>query len=79
MLSQGRNRMPVDGYGQGGGKSAADMKSEQQAAIDNAPTITRCVCGWTYEGTALEGRELAKGRRSSTVGRFEVLTGEDPS
>jgi hypothetical protein len=55
--------MPVDGYGQGGGKSAADMKSEQQAAIDNAPTITRCVCGWTYEGTALEGRELAKGHR----------------
>jgi hypothetical protein len=39
------------------------MKSEQQAAIDNAPTITRCVCGWTYEGTALEGRELAKGHR----------------
>jgi hypothetical protein len=55
--------MPVDGHGRGGGKSAAEMRAEQQAAIDNAPTITRCLCGWTYEGTALEGRELAKGHR----------------
>jgi hypothetical protein len=50
--------------GVGGGKSQADMKAEHQAAIDNTPITTRCAfCNWTYEGTALEGRELAKGHR----------------
>jgi hypothetical protein len=40
------------------------MKAEHQTAIDNTPITTRCAfCEWTYEGTALEGRELAKGHR----------------
>jgi hypothetical protein len=40
------------------------MLAEQQAVIDNTPITTRCAfCQWTYEGTALEGRELAKGHR----------------
>jgi hypothetical protein len=46
------------------GKSAAEMKAEQQAANDAQPIITRCAfCKWEYAGTALEGRELAKGHR----------------
>jgi hypothetical protein len=50
--------------GVGGGKSQKDMKAEHQAAIDNTPITTRCAfCTWTHEGTALEGRELAKGHR----------------
>jgi hypothetical protein len=50
--------------GVGGGKSQKDMKAEHQAAIDNTPITTRCAfCTWTYEGTALEGRELAKSHR----------------
>jgi hypothetical protein len=50
--------------GVGGGKSKKEMIAEQQAAIDNTPITTRCAfCDWTYEGTALEGRELAKGHR----------------
>jgi hypothetical protein len=57
--------MPVTGHGVGGGKSAAEMKEEQQANIDNAPLTTRCaLCDWSYEGTALEGRELAKNHRT---------------
>jgi hypothetical protein len=40
------------------------MKAEHQTAIDNTPITTLCAfCPWTYEGTALEGRELAKGHR----------------
>jgi hypothetical protein len=54
----------VPGAGKGGGKSAKDMRAEQQAHVDASPIITRCAfCNWTYEGTALEGRELAKGHR----------------
>jgi hypothetical protein len=56
--------MTVKGHGVGGGKSAAAMREEQNTAIDNMPMITRCaLCDWLYEGTALEGRELAKGHR----------------
>jgi hypothetical protein len=51
------------GHGKGGGKSAADMAAEHRANMDAAHTITRCMCGWSYEGTAREGRELAKGHR----------------
>jgi hypothetical protein len=55
---------PVQGHGVGGGKSKKEMLAEQQAHIDNTPITTRCAfCTWTYEGTALEGRELAKGHR----------------
>jgi hypothetical protein len=40
------------------------MRAEQQASLDAAPITTRCAfCDWTYQGTALEGRELAKGHR----------------
>jgi hypothetical protein len=54
----------VRGGGQGGGKSAKEMRAEYQAHIDASPIITRCAfCNWTYQGTALEGRELAKGHR----------------
>jgi hypothetical protein len=54
----------VRGTGQGGGKSAKEMRAEHQAHIDASPIITRCAfCKWTYQGTALEGRELAKGHR----------------
>jgi hypothetical protein len=54
----------VRGGGQGGGKSAKEMRAEHQAHIDASPIITRCAfCKWTYQGTALEGRELAKGHR----------------
>jgi hypothetical protein len=56
--------MPVKGSGVGGGKSAKEMKADQQDFIDNTPITTRCAfCTWTHEGTALEGRELAKGHR----------------
>jgi hypothetical protein len=56
--------MPVDGYGRGGGKSAATMKEEQQTWVDNMAITTSCAfCNWTYEGTAYEGRQLAKGHR----------------
>lgn len=52
------------GSGKGGGKSAADMWAEQRAITDQAPTTTSCAfCDWRYEGTAHEGRELAKGHR----------------
>jgi hypothetical protein len=55
---------PVQGHGVGGGKSAAEMREAQQTNLDNMPTTTRCaLCNWVYEGTALEGRELAKGHR----------------
>jgi hypothetical protein len=54
----------VRGGGQGGGKSAKEMRAEHQAHIDASPIITRCAfCKWEYHGTALEGRELAKGHR----------------
>jgi hypothetical protein len=51
------------GSGQGGGRSAKEMNERFQASMDDQPCITRCLCGWTYEGTAREGRELAKGHR----------------
>jgi hypothetical protein len=54
--------MPT-GYSRDVGKTAQQMQAEQQAFRDAAHTITRCICGWSYEGTALEGRELAKGHR----------------
>jgi hypothetical protein len=50
--------------GVGGGKSAKEMTAETRATMDAMPTVTRCAfCPWTYEGTASEGRELAKGHR----------------
>lgn len=51
------------GSGQGGGRSAAEMKERFRASMDAQPCVTRCMCGWSYEGTAREGRELAKGHR----------------
>jgi hypothetical protein len=51
------------GHGKGGGRSAAEMRAEHQATMDAMPCVTRCMCGWSYEGTAREGRELAKGHR----------------
>jgi hypothetical protein len=50
--------------GVGGGKSQKEMRAEHQAAIDNTPITTLCaLCNWVHEGTALEGRELAKTHR----------------
>jgi hypothetical protein len=50
--------------GVGGGKSQKEMKAEQQEAENQQPITTRCTfCTWTFHGTALEGRELAKGHR----------------
>ena len=50
--------------GLGGGKSGQQLRNELQAAADKQPCTTRCaLCGWTYTGTAYEGRELAKGHR----------------
>jgi hypothetical protein len=50
--------------GVGGGKSQKEMKAEQQEAENQQPITTSCAfCTWTYEGTAYEGRELAKGHR----------------
>jgi hypothetical protein len=50
--------------GVGGGKSQKEMRAEQQSAEDLQPITTRCAfCPWTFHGTALEGRELAKGHR----------------
>jgi hypothetical protein len=55
---------PVKGRGLGGGKAASEMQAEHQTNLDNMPTTTRCaLCNWVYEGTAYEGRELAKGHR----------------
>jgi hypothetical protein len=51
------------GSGKGGGRSAAEMRAEHQAMMDAQPCVTRCMCGWSYEGTVAEGRELAKGHR----------------
>jgi hypothetical protein len=54
----------VRGGGQGGGKSAKEMRAEHQAHIDASPIITRCAfCKWRYNGTAAEGREHAKNHR----------------
>jgi hypothetical protein len=54
----------MTGHGRGGGKSAAEMKEEARRNMDAQPIITRCAfCKWEYEGTAREGRELAKGHR----------------
>jgi hypothetical protein len=49
--------------GNGGGKSGAELRAEADQQRDATLTVTRCVCGWEYEGTAAEGRELAKGHR----------------
>lgn len=50
--------------GRGGGKSGAQLTAELHHARDQAELTTRCaLCGWTYTGTAHEGRELAKGHR----------------
>jgi hypothetical protein len=50
--------------GVGGGKSQKEMRAEQQTAEDQQPITTLCAfCPWTFHGTALEGRELAKGHR----------------
>jgi hypothetical protein len=40
------------------------MRAVEEAHRDASLIVTRCAfCPWTYEGTALEGRELAKGHR----------------
>lgn len=50
--------------GKGGGRSLTDMRAEHLAQLDGQPCVTRCLfCPWTYTGTVLEGRELAKGHR----------------
>lgn len=52
------------GHGKGGGKSGQEMRDELQALHDQTLTRTSCAfCSWAYEGTAVEGRELAKGHR----------------
>lgn len=61
-MSSNTNRR-VTGSGLGGGRSAKEMQERFQASMDEQPCITRCMCGWSYEGTAAEGRELAKGHR----------------
>lgn len=46
------------------GNSVARMRADEEAFRDNAILTTSCAfCKWSYEGTALEGRELAKGHR----------------
>jgi hypothetical protein len=46
------------------GLSAKEMRAVEDAHRDASHIVTRCAfCHWTYEGTALEGRELAKGHR----------------
>lgn len=50
--------------GLGGGKNAAETRAEHQARMDEMACVTSCLfCAWTYEGTAHEGRELARGHR----------------
>jgi hypothetical protein len=50
--------------GVGGGKSQKEMRAEQQSAEDQQPITTLCAfCPWTFYGTALEGRELARKHR----------------
>jgi hypothetical protein len=56
--------MSPAGYGRDPGKTAANMRADEQAWADNMPIVTSCaLCDWRYEGTAYEGRELAKGHR----------------
>ena len=46
------------------GLSAKEMKAIEDANRDASLIVTRCAfCKWEYEGTAHEGRELAKGHR----------------
>lgn len=42
----------------------AELRQKLQESADKQPLTTMCaLCGWTYTGTAYEGRELAKGHR----------------
>lgn len=46
------------------GLSREQLRAREQANTDQQHVITRCAfCNWTYEGTAYEGRELARGHR----------------
>lgn len=46
------------------GHTRKELRARLQERADKQPCTTRCaLCGWTYTGTAYEGRELAKGHR----------------
>ena len=46
------------------GHNAAEIRAIENARRDIQPLTTLCaLCDWRYEGTAHEGRELAKGHR----------------
>jgi hypothetical protein len=52
------------GYSRDPGKTSAEMRADEQTWKDNMLIVTSCaLCDWRYEGTAYEGRELAKGHR----------------
>jgi hypothetical protein len=58
--------MSPSGYSRDPGKTSAEMRADEQTWKDNMPIVTSCAfagCDWRYEGTAYEGRELAKGHR----------------
>lgn len=41
------------------------MNRRYQAFVDELPMVTRCVfCSWSFEGTALAGREAAAEHRA---------------
>ncbi len=49
------------------GKSAAEIREHCNTIRDATPLTTRCaLCDWEYDGTAFEGRELARGHRRVT-------------
>lgn len=46
------------------GHTRKELRQKLQESADKQPLTTLCaLCGWTYTGTAYEGRELAKGHR----------------
>lgn len=46
------------------GHTRKELRARLQERADQQPLTTICgLCDWTYTGTAIKGRELAKGHR----------------
>lgn len=48
------------------GKKHSEMRADAQAWHDVQTVTTSCVCGWTFTGTAVEGRTLAAEHRAES-------------